>query len=572
MSAPRSVLTDFSIADIVAVARGEQLLQPIDTGAQQLTDDERERLARIQQSAAWVQQAMREIEAAQGREPIAYYGINTGFGDNAGRATFTHTDEAIRLSRKLLVSHTIGAGDHLPEDVVRAAMLIRVISLARGYSGVRIAVINTLIAMLNKRVYPAVPSQGSLGASGDLAPLAHLVIPLSKPLPDEDTAQPGITGQCYRNGKLVSGAEAMAAAGIPQIELGAKEGLALINGTAISTAIAVLALHDARQLVAAAQISLALTGEAMRSFRDAFLPHINRLRSDFQADAAAAALDYWQNSTLVRGAAAADLSASDGPPQDPYSIRCAPAVIGAVTATLDYAALALETELRAVTDNPLVFASDDPQDMDYLPRHTKVISGGNFHGAPVGYVMDFLSIAMTDLASMVERRIFLLTDPRLNRGLPPFLIPQPPGQVGLNTGLMIAQYTAASLVSENKSLAHPASVDSIPSSANREDHVSMSTIAARKAAMVVANTRKVIALELLCAAQALSLRMEQMPDLQPGYGTRRAMAYLRGLEIAPGRSFDVIREDTPLSPYLEALTGAIQSGMLTHAVSAVPTP
>jgi len=565
----RSLLTEFTIADIVTVARGDVQLQPIDP-IQPLTDDERIRIDRIQQSAAWVRLAMREIEAAQGREPIAYYGINTGFGDNAGRATFTHIDEAVRLSRKLLLSHTIGVGDHLPEDVVRAAMLIRVISLVRGYSGVRIEVINTLIAMLNKRAYPAVPSQGSLGASGDLAPLAHLVIPLSKPLPEEDISQPGITGWCYLNGKLVSGATAMAAAGIPQIELGAKEGLALINGTAISTAIAVLALYDARQLVETSLLSLALTGEALRSFRDAFLPHINRLRSPYQADAAEAVLRYWQGSTLVRGAADADLSPTDGPPQDPYSIRCAPAVIGAVTATLDHAETVLDMELQAVTDNPLVFASDDAQAADYLPRHTKVISGGNFHGAPVGYVMDFLSIAMTDLASMVERRIFLLTDPRLNRGLPPFLMPQPPGKVGLNTGLMIAQYTAASLVSENKALAHPASVDSIPSSANREDHVSMSTIAARKAATIVANTRKVIALELLCAAQALRLRLEQTPDLQPGDGTRRALTYLNHLEIAPGRAFDVIREDTALSPYVEALIGAIQSGALTDTVSITP--
>jgi histidine ammonia-lyase len=215
-----------------------------------------------------------------------------------------------------------------------------------------------------------------------------------------------------------------------------------------------------------------------------------------------------------------------------------------------------------VTDNPLVFASDDPDDHDYLARQVKVISGGNFHGAPVGYVMDFLAIAMTDLASIAERRIFLLTDPKLNRGLPPFLVAEPAEQTGLNSGLMIAQYTAASLVSENKSLAHPASVDSIPSSANREDHVSMSTIAARKATQIVANARQLVAIELLCASQALSLRLEQMPDLRAGQGSQHALDIIRGLEIAPGKSLDVIHEDTPLSPYLAALNRAIRAGNL----------
>src|SRR5258708_3759138 len=231
--------------------------------------------------------------------------------------------------------------------------------------------------------------------------------------------------------------------------------------------------------------------------------------------------------------------------------------------TLAHVESVLSDELRAVTDNPLVFADDDPGDPDYLPRKTKGLSGGKFHGAPVGYVMDFLAIALTDLASMAERRVFLLTDPKLNRGLPAFLIAEPPEQAGLNSGLMIAQYTAASLVSENKSLAHPASVDSITSSASREDHVSMSTIAARKAAQIVANARRVIAIELLCAAQALSLRLEQHPDLHPGDDTRRALELIRSLEVAPGRALDVIREDTPLLPYVETLADAVHDGLFS---------
>jgi histidine ammonia-lyase len=568
MSDLYSALTDLSIADIVRIARGSAQVQLLDADSAR-KNGQSERFERVQRSAEWVQAAMREIEIASqdGREPIAYYGINTGFGDNAGRAAFKSVEDAEHLSRKILLSHTIGVGDHLSEEVVRAALIIRINSLARGYSGVRIEVINTLIAMLNQRVYPAVPSQGSLGASGDLAPLAHLVIPISQPLPDEDLTNPWITGQCYLNGSLVSGAQAMTAAGIPQIRLGAKEGVALINGTAISTAIAVLALHDARHLVNASQIALALTIEAMCGFRDAFLPQINRLRGAYQARAAAEILDYLDESTLVRGSEAEDLPIKDGPPQDPYSIRCAPAVIGAVLSTLDYVEAMLTAELKAVTDNPLVFAGDDPQADDYLPRHTKVISGGNFHGAPVGYMMDFLAIALADLASISERRVFLLTDPRLNRELPPFLMREPLEQIGLNSGLMIAQYTAASLVSENKTLAHPASVDSIPSSANREDHVSMSTIAARKAANILNNVQRVVAIELLCAAQALRLRIEQSPDLQPGSGSRRGLAFLSNLEIMPGKRFDVIRQDTPLQPYVEALLKTIQSGNLFDAVN-----
>ena len=561
-----SALTDLSIADVIAVARGDGQILPLDE-ANANTPSEQQRLHRVRQSVAWVQAAMVEVEAAasEGRVATAYYGINTGFGDNAGRATFTRVEQAERLSRNLLLSHTVGVGDPLPEDVVRAALLIRIVSLSRGYSGVRVEVINTLIEMLNRRVYPVVPAQGSLGASGDLAPLAHLVLPLSKPLPDEDTARPGVTGLCFLDGKQVSGAEAMQAVGIPQIQIGAKEGVALINGTAISTAVAVLALHDAKQIVKATQIALAMSVDALRGFRDAFLPYINELRSGDQAAAAATILSYLRGSTLARGDANVDLSSVDGPPQDPYSIRCGPVVLGAVMSTLRHVESTLSAELHAVTDNPLVFAGD-ANESNYLPRQTKVISGGNFHGAPIGYVMDFLSIAMTDLASIAERRIFLLTDPKLNRGLPPFLIVEPAEQTGLNSGLMIAQYTAASLVSENKALAHPASVDSIPSSANREDHVSMSTIAARKAAQIVANARQVVAIELLCAAQALSLRLQQVPNLQPGQGSQQALTFIRSLEIAPGRRLDVIHEDTSLTAYIAALNEAIRSGALIGSI------
>jgi histidine ammonia-lyase len=518
---------------------------------------------RMIRSAAWVHSTMHEVELAaqEGREPTAYYGINTGFGDNAGRATFHHPVDAQRLSRKLLLSHAIGVGQHLSEEIVRAALVLRIWSLCAGYSGVRLIVVNTLIAMLNQDVYPAVPAQGSLGASGDLAPLAHLVLPLSAPLPDEPADLPSGTGWCYVEGQLISGAEAMAAAGIPQVVLGAKEGVALINGTAVSTGIAALALLEAKQVLAATTIGVALTAEAMLSFRDAFLPHVHRLRSTYQTEAAAAIHALLEGSTLIRGDADVDLPASDGPPQDPYSIRCAPVVIGAARRALEHVEAIVVDELSAVTDNPLIFASSDPTDSDeYLPRTAKVISGGNFHGEPIALAMDYLAIAVAELANIAERRTFLLSDSRQNRGLPPFLILD---FSGLNNGLMIAQYTAASLVSENKSLAHPASVDSIPSSANREDHVSMSTIAARKALQIVENARQVVAIELLCAAQALSLRLESNADRHAGRRTTAILEKIRGLAIAEGKPFAVIRQDVPLAPYVAALAKAIREGVLT---------
>jgi histidine ammonia-lyase len=441
--------------------------------------------------------------------------------------------------------------------VVRGALALRIHSLAKGYSGVRPVVINTLIEMLNRGVYPAVPAQGSLGASGDLAPLAHLVLPLSAPLPDEPLDLPGATGYCYLGRTLVTGAEAMAAAGVPQVMLGAKEGVALINGTAISTAIALLALHDAEHVLAASGAAVALAVEAMRGYRDALLAHTHRLRHHDQAHWAERLYAMLVGSTLVRGDYDIDLPTTDGPPQDPYSLRCAPVVLGAASRALRHVREVLTDEINAVTDNPLIFASDAPSDRDFLPRATKVISGGNFHGEPIALVMDYLAIAIAEVASIAERRLFLLTDPKLNRGLPPFLTPDP---TGLNSGLMIAQYTAASLVSENKTLTHPASVDSLPSSANREDHVSMSTIAARKAAQVVANTRQVVALELLTAAQALSLRLAERPDLRPGEGSAGVLATIRRLTIAPGHTLGVIQTDVPLGPYVEALVAAIQAG------------
>jgi len=541
---PERVLSPFApltLAEVVAIARHGAGLRPIAPAEN----------PRLEQSAAWVAASL------EMNPPIAYYAINTGFGDNAGRAVFRDKMDAERLTRNLLVSHAVGVGDPLPYEVIRAALAIRIVGLAQGYSGIRREVINTLIEMLNRGVYPLVPGQGSLGASGDLAPLAHLVLPLSAPLPGEDADQPGASGACFLNGEIVTGAEALHAVGIAQIRLTAKEGVALINGTAITAAIGALALHDARRLLEAARGAAAMSAEALRGFRDAFLPHLNRRRGHTQAEEAAALYARFEGSTLMRGDADRDLDPAEGPPQDPYCLRCIPSVFGAVRTALDHVQTVLENELSAVTDNPLIFP-DDADSPDHLPRGAKVISGGNFHGEPLALVMDYLAIATAEIGSIAERRMFTLTDPRLNRGLPPFLIHDSAGREGLNSGLMIAQYTAAALVSENKTLAHPASVDSIPSSANREDHVSMCTIAARKAAQIVGNVQKVIALEYLCAAQALSLRLAMTPTARAGAASERLLAAIRRLEIAPGRRLAVLQEDVPLAPYIAALVAWVR--------------
>ena len=556
-----------TLTDVLRVARERLPVRPLPDSAPP-GSELAARLDRIERSAAWVRQTMAEIEraAAEGRPPLVIYGVNTGFGDNAGRAVFRHPWEADLLSRNLLLSHTVGTGPYLPADAARAAMLIRANTLAQGYSGVRREVINTLVTMLNRDVLPAMPAQGSLGASGDLAPLAHLALVLSAPPPGEEP-HPGANGLAFWRGQLLDGAQAMATAGIPRVTLGAKEGVALINGTAVSAGIGALAWHDAMQTLAAAEIALALSVEGLRGFRDAFLPHLHAVRGhEGQARVADFVYRLLKDSTLARGDANVDLDPWEGPPQDPYCLRAAPAVLGATLDALHYVEGVLTREINAVTDNPLIFLDDDGP--LHLPRATKAVSGGNFHGAPLGYALDFLKIVLTDMASISERRTFTLLDGRLNRGLPPFLITDLPGEEGLNSGLMMAQYTAAALVSESKILAHPASVDSIPSSANREDHVSMSSIAARGAAEIVANTQTVIAIELLCAFQALALRLEQQPGARLGRGTAAALDFLRTVEIAPGQPLRPLRRDMALQPYLQALIEVVRSGALVRAVQA----
>lgn len=396
------------------------------------------------------------------------YGINTGFGCLCN-ARISPGDLG-RLQENLIMSHAVGVGRCFTEDEARAAMLVRANTLASGHSGVRLEVEQLLLALLNKHVYPMIPSQGSLGASGDLAPLASLALVLIG------------KGTAKVHGETLQGRAILDAIGESPVTLEAKEGLALINGTAVMTGVAALVFADARTLLHAANLAAAMTMEALRCRLEPFDERIQSLRRHAGQSAVA--------KEILANVAGSSLIGTCNEVQDAYSIRCIPQVHGAVSDTIDFVENVLINELNAVTDNPLLFPADGD-----------VLSGGNFHGEPVALAMDYLGIALAELASISERRTNRLLNPALSRGLPAFLT----HDAGLNSGLMIAQYTQAALVSENKVLSHPASVDSIPVSADQEDHVSMGTIAARKARSIADNVATVVAVELLAAFQAVSI-------------------------------------------------------------------
>jgi len=397
------------------------------------------------------------------------YGINTGFGSLA--TVQISSAELRQLQQNLILSHAVGVGNPLAPEVVRAILLLRLNSLLRGHSGIRLEVLELIVAFLNKGISPIVPEKGSLGASGDLAPLAHAVMPLIG------------AGEVYYQGKRMPAATALQLAGLAPLELEAKEGLSLINGTQAMAALGALAIADAHLLCKSADIVAALTIEVLQGVTDAFAPEIQRLRPHPGQIATAENI-----MTLVAGSKKVTQS-GDIRVQDGYSLRCIPQIHGATRDALDHVAGILGVELNSVTDNPLVF-----------PETGQILSGGNFHGQHLALALDYLGIAVAELASVSERRVERLLNPALS-GLPAFLTPEP----GLNSGLMITQYTAAALVSENKLLASPASVDSIPVSASQEDHVSMGHHSARKAREIVTNTSSVVAIELLAACQALSL-------------------------------------------------------------------
>lgn len=427
------------------------------------------------------------------------YGITTGFGKFSDVSI--SKDESKLLQKNLIITHAVGAGKPFATEIVRGIILLRINNLAKGYSGAKLETIETMINMLNKKVHPIVPEKGSLGASGDLAPLSHMVLPMI-----------GL-GDAEYNGQVMPGAEAMAKAGIPVIELTSKEGLALINGTQVMTSVGALTIYDAINLVKASDIAAALSFEAQNGIVTALDHKVHDVRPHKgQIDSAKILLQLLAESNMTTKQGEIRV-------QDAYSLRCTPQVHGASKDAINYVRDKVEIEINSVTDNPIIF-----------PETLEGISGGNFHGQPMALSFDFLAIALAELANISERRLERLVNPTLS-GLPAFLVEHG----GLNSGFMIVQYSAAALVSENKVLAHPASVDSIPSSANQEDHVSMGTIASRKAREIMENARRVISMEIMCACQGIDLRGNK------GLGKGTAPVYEAVRKLVP-----MLTEDRPL--------------------------
>jgi histidine ammonia-lyase len=490
---------DLTIADVEAVARGGRRVS--------LGDEAR---ARVIEAREVIE---RLVEAGE-----IVYGVTTGFGDLA--TTFIDPSDSARLQENLLVSHAVGVGEPLPRDVVRAMMLLRANTLALGHSGCRPVVIDRICDLLRLGIHPIVPSQGSVGASGDLAPLAHLALPLTG------------RGHVEVGGRIIAASEALAAAGLEPLELQAKEGLALLNGTQMMSGIGALVAADAHRLSRSASVAAAMSCEALLGTDVAYAAAYQLARPHPGQIAVAAELRWLlRDSTLMTSH-----HASTHKVQDPYSLRCVPQVHGAVRDALEYLWGVLDVELNSATDNPLVFPQGGVADATAAATGGGlVISGGNFHGEPVALALDFAKLAISELGAISERRTALMVDARLNGGLPPFLS----SGSGLESGMMLLQYTAAALASENKVLAHPASADSIPTSANQEDHVSMGSIAARHLMLVVANVQRIIALELLVAAQALDFRLELIAAegaaVRPGAGVEEAHRRVRSVVPHLGR-------------------------------------
>ncbi len=513
---------DLTIADVESVARGGRTLT-LDGAAR----------SRIEASRA-------VIDGIVDRGEIVY-GVTTGFGDLATR--FIAPADAARLQENLLMSHAAGVGDALPRDVVRAMLLLRANTLALGYSGCRPAIVDRLLAFLELGIHPVVPAQGSVGASGDLAPLAHLALPLIG------------RGPVELGGHVVPALVALRETGLEPLTLQAKEGLALLNGTQLMSALGALLVADADRLGRTASVAAAMSVEALLGTNVAFAAAYQLARPHPGQIAVAAELRH-----LLRDSGfQVSHKGTSHKVQDPYSLRCVPQVHGAVRDAVDHLRRTLDVEMNSATDNPLVFPDGGVASADALATAGgRVISGGNFHGEPVALALDFAKLAIAELGSISERRTALLLDSRLNGGLPAFLAPSG----GLNSGLMLVQYTAAALVSENKVLAHPASVDSIPTSANQEDHVSMGPIAGRHARTVLAHVERIVAIELLVAAEALDARRRLLGDSEPGAaapepGAGVAEAHRRIRAVVP-----VLAGDREPGPDLAAVTRLVHEGAL----------
>lgn len=447
----------------------------------------------------------------------AIYGVNTGFGKLA--KTRIATADLSRLQVNIVRSHAAGVGAPLEAGVVRLIMLMKLNALAQGASGISIAAMEALAALINADVVPVIPGQGSVGASGDLAPLAHMSLVLIG------------EGEAFAGGKRLTGAEALKAAGIKPVSLGPKEGLALLNGTQVSTALALSGLVAAERNAAAAMLAGAMSVDAVMGSDTPFDPRIHALRPHPGQVLAASHYRRLLDGSVIR----ASHLENDDRVQDPYSFRCQPQVMGACLDLLSNAARTLTIEANAVSDNPLVFAEDGA-----------VLSGGNFHAEPVAFAADTIAMAVAEIGSLSERRIAALIDSTISL-LPPFLIRNP----GLNSGFMIPQCTAAALMSENKQMSHPASVDSAPTSANQEDHVSMATHGARRLGPMNANLSRIIAIELMAAAEGIDFRrpLQSSPALEAAHATIRTLAAKRD-------------EDREFSTDTEAVAGLIESGSL----------
>lgn len=475
-----------------------------------------------------IQRSRAAVEKYLARGEVVY-GVTTGFGYFKDRVI--PPDQVAQLQRNLVRSHAAGVGPPLEEREVRAMLAIRANTLAKGYSGVRPVVVETLIQMLNRGVHPVVPSQGSLGSSGDLAPLAHLALVVIG------------EGQALYQGECLSGGAALRRTGIQPLNLEAKEGLALLNGTAMMTAVGALVTHRAEVLARTADIAGCLSLEALHGTPEAFDARLHAVRPHpRQVDCAGYLRRLLAGSTFTRPHDPLNV-------QDPYTLRCIPQVHGAVRDAIAYARWVIEIELNSATDNPLIFCDDE---------EPVVLSGGNFHGEPLALAMDYLAMALAALGNMSERRSARLLDASANGGvLPPFLT----RHGGLHSGFMLAQYTAAALAAENKILAHPASADTIPTSANTEDHNSLGATAALKARQVTANLERVLAIELLLAAQGVDFRREVLgPEARLGQGT--AVAYRLIRQRVP-----FAEEDQPLAPLIEAVWQLVATGELAQAVN-----
>lgn len=445
-----------------------------------------------------VNRASAAVDTLLERGEVAY-GITTGFG--AFKDKIISREQVEQLQRNIVVSHAVGVGDPFDTPTVRAIMLIRANTLARGHSGIRLETLELILELLNRGIHPVIPKKGSLGASGDLAPLAHFACVLIG------------EGKAEFGGKIVAGADALKAAGLSPVTLKAKEGLALTNGTTVMTAVGVLETARAMRLADLADISGCLSLEALNGTLSAFDERIHALRPHPRQIACAANLrSILAGSEFVRGFDPTNV-------QDAYTLRCMPQVHGACHDAVAYAEWLIKLELNAVTDNPLIFIDEND------PEKIEVISGGNFHGEPLALAFDYLAMALTELGNISERRIMRLTDEASNAHVLPAFLTE---HGGLNSGFMIVQYTAAALCTENKVLAHPASVDTIPSSANVEDHVSMGATAALKLRQVSENLQQILSIELLCAAQGVDFRRAAMgSDAKLGAGTAKIYSDIR---------------------------------------------